>query len=85
VNPEKTKYMLMSHCQKAGQRHRIKIVNRSSEDVAKFTKYMGTTLTDQNLMHEEIKSRFNSGNACYRLVQSPLSSYLLCRLNYTKP
>jgi hypothetical protein len=39
VNPEKTKYMLMSHCQKAGQRHRIKIVNRSSEDVAKFTEY----------------------------------------------
>jgi hypothetical protein len=39
VNPEKTKYMLMSHSQKIGQRHRIKIVNRSFEDVAKF-KYL---------------------------------------------
>jgi hypothetical protein len=29
MNPEKTKYMLMSHCQKAGQRHSIKIANRS--------------------------------------------------------
>jgi hypothetical protein len=52
VNPEKTKCMLMSHSRKIGQRHSIKIVNRSFEDVAKF-KYLGTTLTDQNCMHEE--------------------------------
>jgi hypothetical protein len=45
VNPEKTKYMLMSHWQKAGQRHSIKIVNRSFEDVAVF-KYLGMALTD---------------------------------------
>jgi hypothetical protein len=30
-------------------------------------------------MHEEIKSRLNSGNACYQSVQSLLSSRLLCR------
>jgi hypothetical protein len=30
-------------------------------------------------MHEEIKSRINSGNACYRSVQSLLSSRLLSR------
>jgi hypothetical protein len=34
VNPEKTKYMLMSHNQKVGQKHSIEIVNRSFEDVA---------------------------------------------------
>jgi hypothetical protein len=62
VNLEKTKYMLMS-CKKAGQKHGIKIVNRSFEGVAKF-KYLGTTLTDQNCMQEEIKSRLTSGNAC---------------------
>jgi histidinol-phosphate/aromatic aminotransferase/cobyric acid decarboxylase-like protein len=28
VNPEKTKYMLISHYQKAGQKHSIKIVNQ---------------------------------------------------------
>jgi hypothetical protein len=47
VNPEKTKYMLVTRCQKAGQRQSIKIGNRSFESVAKF-KYLGTTLTDQN-------------------------------------
>jgi hypothetical protein len=78
VNPEKTKYMIVSRCQKAGQRQSIKIGNRSFESVAKF-KYLGTTLTDQNCFHEEIKSRLNSGNACYHSVQSLLSSRLLSR------
>jgi hypothetical protein len=71
-----TKCMLVSRCQKAGQRQSIKIGNRFFESVAKF-KYLGTTLTDQNLIHEEIKSRLNSGNACYHSVQSLLSSHLL--------
>jgi hypothetical protein len=43
VNPEKTKYMLVSMCQKTGQRQSIKIGNRSFDSVAKF-KYLGTTL-----------------------------------------
>jgi hypothetical protein len=62
VNSEKTNYMLVSRCQKAGQKHSIKIGNRSFEGVAKF-KYLGTTLTDQNCLQEGIKSRLNSGNA----------------------
>jgi sorting nexin-29 len=78
VNPEKTKYMLMSHSQNIGQKHIIKIGNRSFEDVAKF-KYLRTTLTDQNCMHEKIKSRLNLGNACYHAVLSLLSSCLLSR------
>jgi sorting nexin-29 len=76
VNPEKSKYMLVSRCQKAGQRQSIKIGKRSFESVAKF-KYLGTTLTDQNCIHKEIKSRLNSGNACYHSVQSLLSYNLL--------
>jgi hypothetical protein len=63
VNPEKTKYMLMSRSQKTGEKHSIKIANRSFEDAAKF-KYLGTTLTDQNHMLKEIKSRLNLGNGC---------------------
>jgi hypothetical protein len=78
VNPEKTKYMLVSRCQKAGQRQSIKIANRFSEDVAKF-KYLGTTITDENCIHQEIKSRLNSENACYCSVQSLLTSRLLSR------
>jgi sorting nexin-29 len=77
-NPEKTKYMLMSRSQKTGQKYSIKIANRPFEDVAKF-RYLGTTLTDQNHMHKEIKSRLTSGNGCYHLVQSLLSSCLLSR------
>jgi hypothetical protein len=78
VNPEKTKYMLVSRCQKAGQRQRINTANRSFKDVAKY-RYLGTTLTDQNCIHEETRSRLNSGNACYHSVQSLLSSRLLSR------
>jgi hypothetical protein len=44
VNPGKT--MLMSRRRKVGQKHSIKIANRSFEDVAKF-RYLGTTLTSE--------------------------------------
>jgi hypothetical protein len=78
VKPEKTKYMLVSRCQKAGKKQSIKIGNRSFESVAKF-KYLETTLTDQNCIHEEFKSRLNPGNAYYHSIQSLLSSCLLSR------
>jgi hypothetical protein len=48
------------------------------ENVAQF-KYLGTTLTDQNLIQEEIRRRLDSGNACYHSVQNLLSSRLLSR------
>jgi hypothetical protein len=37
-------------------------------------KYLGTTVTNQNLIQEEIKRRLYSGNACYHSVQNLLSS-----------
>jgi hypothetical protein len=42
-------------------------------------KYFGTTLTNQNPIQKEIKSRLESGNACYQLVYNPLSSSLLLK------
>jgi len=40
---------------------------------------MGTTLTNQNPIQEEIKSRMNSGNACYHLMQNLLSSAFISK------
>jgi hypothetical protein len=54
VNVEKTKYMLVSHYQNAGQNREIKIGNRSFVNVSEF-KYLGTTVTNQNLVQEEIE------------------------------
>jgi len=55
--------------QNAGRSHNMKIDNRSYEMVEKF-KYSGTTLTNNNSIQEEIKSRLKSGNACYHSVQN---------------
>jgi hypothetical protein len=64
--------------QNAGQNREIKIGNRSFENVSQF-KYLGTTVKNQNLIQEEIRRRFNSGNACYHSVQNLLSSRLLSK------
>jgi hypothetical protein len=52
----------MSLCKKPGKNYSKEIANRSFEVPKKF-KCFGTTLPDKNCMNEEIKSRFNSGNA----------------------
>jgi hypothetical protein len=78
INVEKAKYMLLFRHQNVGQNRVIKIGNRLFENVSQF-KYLGTTVTDQNLIQEEIKTRLNSGNACYHLVQNILSSRLLSK------
>jgi hypothetical protein len=62
----------------AGQNHNIKIDNKSFERMEEF-KYLGTTLTTRNSIHEEIKSSLQSGNACYHSVQNLLSSRLLSK------
>jgi hypothetical protein len=67
VNADKTKYMFMSQDQNAGRTHNIKIDGSFSEMVEEL-KYLGTTLTYQNSIQEEMKSRLKSGNACYHLV-----------------
>jgi hypothetical protein len=48
--------MLLSHDQNAGQNHDIKIAMRGFENVSQF-RYLGTTVTNQNLIREEIKRR----------------------------
>jgi len=64
---------IMSRDQNAGRSHSMKIDNRSIERVEEF-KYLGTTLTNNNSIQEEIKSRLQLRNACYYSVQNLLSS-----------
>jgi hypothetical protein len=54
INAEKTKYMIMSRHPNSGQNQNIRIANESLEKVAKF-KYLGTTLTNKNDIHDEIR------------------------------
>ena len=54
----------ISRDRKAGRGHSVKIDNSSIERVEEF-KYLGTTLTDQNSIQEEMKSRLKLGNVCF--------------------
>jgi hypothetical protein len=67
INIEKTKYMLSPH-QNVGQNRDIKN--------SKHIIYLGTTVTNQNLIQEEIKRRLNSGNACYQM-----RNFVICTLS----
>ena len=70
--------MVMSRDRNAGRGNSVKIDNSSIERVEEF-KYLGTTLTNQNSIQEEIKSRLKLGNACYYSVQNLLCSRLLSK------
>jgi hypothetical protein len=63
------KYMVVSRDQNAGRNHNIKTDNSSFERVEQ-SKCLGTTLTDQNSLQEEIKSRLKSG----------MLAIILCRI-----
>ena len=54
VSADKAKYMVMSRDQNAGSIHILRIDNSTFERVEEF-KYLGTTLTHQNSIAEEIK------------------------------
>ena len=56
VNSDKLKYMVMSRDRNAGRNHSIMIDNSSFERLEEF-KYLGTTLTNQNSIQEDIKEQ----------------------------
>jgi len=78
VSADKTKYMVMSQDQNAGQIQSVRMDISTFERVEEF-KYLKTILTNQNAIQEEIKSRLRSGNACYHSVLNLLSSRFLSK------
>jgi hypothetical protein len=78
LNAEKTKYVIIPCHPNLGQNQKVRTANEYLEKVAKF-KYLGTTLTNQNDIHDGNKSRLNSGNACYYSVQNLSSSHLISK------
>jgi len=70
--------MVMSRDRNAKRGHSVETDNSSVDRVEEF-KYLGTTITDQNSIQEEIKSRLKLGTACYHSVQNLLSCRLLSK------
>ena len=56
----------------------IKIGSNSYEIVKTF-KYLGSLVTNQKGIQEEIKCRLEAGNSCYYSAQTLLSSRLLSK------
>jgi hypothetical protein len=69
------KYMVMPRDQNAEQNINMQIGNKYPERVEEF-KYLGTTLTNKNLIRVEIRIRLRSGS---HSVQNVLSSSLLSK------
>jgi len=76
VNTGKTKYREIGRHR--GTNAHIKIGSNCYEKVKTF-KYLGSLLTNQNSIQEEIKCRLNAGNPCYFSVQTSLYSRILSK------
>jgi hypothetical protein len=86
VTAENTKCMVRCRAQNAGQIHNLKKGNKSFEGLGQF-RYLATTITYQNSILIEIKSRMKSGKACCHSVQNILRSFCctkIYRLRYTE-
>jgi hypothetical protein len=60
VRGDKTKYMVISQDQNAGQSHKIKTSNNCFERVKQF-KYLRTILTNQILFRKTLRARESQG------------------------
>jgi len=73
----------LSRRQNTGQNYNLLTANTYFEIVAKF-KYLGRKITNQNCVHEEIKSRLNSRNADTILLRV-FTSLLLLKTQRLEP
>jgi hypothetical protein len=70
VNLKRTKYMLLSCYQSAGQNYNMKSKTDHLNMLQAQFKYLGIIVTNENLIQKEIKRRLDLANACYHLVQN---------------
>jgi hypothetical protein len=75
VNAGKTKYMEIGRHRGMVANQHIKIGSNSYEKVKTFI-YLGSSLTNQNSIHVEIKCRLKARNSCYYSVQTMIYSRL---------
>ena len=78
INQNKTKYMRYSRTQTNGKEMEVEIEGMKTEEVSK-TKYLGTTVTKDNLIEEEIKERIAAGNRASFANQKILQSKLISK------
>ena len=78
VNTRKTKYMKVECYRGLLASEHITVVSNTNKQV-KTSKYLGSLLTIQNSIQEEIKCRLKERNSCYYSVQTLLSSRLLSK------
>ena len=64
VNSGKTKYMEIGRHRGMMTNEHMTVGSNSYEKVETF-KYLGSLLTNQNSIHEEIKYTLKAGNSCY--------------------
>jgi hypothetical protein len=76
LNAKKTKYMTIPRDKYARQNHKVNLGDMSFEMLERF-RYLGTTLTKQNSIHEDVKNIIKSANVWYNSAQNPLPSSLL--------
>ena len=78
VNADAAKNTVISRNQNVGQSHRTNLII-FPVDMWKSSNIWKQTVTNQNSIEEEIKSRLKSGNACCHSVHNLLSSRLLSK------
>ncbi|XP_050444050.1 uncharacterized protein LOC126847716 [Adelges cooleyi] len=76
VNAEKIKYMVVTRGPEDSSN--LKIENNDFEQVKEF-RYLGVTLNNKNIMHEEINVRLNAANRCYFAMETLFKSKTLSK------
>lgn len=76
VNEEKMKCMAITR--RSEDSSNLKVENKEFEQVKEF-KYLGVTLNNKNIMHEEINVRLNAANRCYFAMETIFKSKLISK------